>query len=158
MDRFGPAGKVSKKRVHLLRWSTFPGRTGWNFGWMDRAQRVYFHWPRRDAGRGECDLLKLCGILRPHTRDRHTDLFRSLILGKEAYSWNIFDANWTPWTPALRVNALVRHSLVLIRCYHVLFLPSLLSLCRCLVVQCLSSSMSLTSLAYRLYFFFLIVS
>ena len=34
---FGPTGKVSKKRVHLLRWTTFPGRTGWNFGWMDRA-------------------------------------------------------------------------------------------------------------------------
>ena len=32
MDRFGPTGKVSKKRVHLLRWTTFPGRTGWNFG------------------------------------------------------------------------------------------------------------------------------
>ena len=32
MDRFGPTGKVSKKRVHLLRWSSFPGRTGWNFG------------------------------------------------------------------------------------------------------------------------------
>ena len=37
MDRFGPTGKVSKKQVHLLRWSSFPGRTGWNFGWMDRA-------------------------------------------------------------------------------------------------------------------------
>ena len=37
MDRFGPTGKVSKTRVHLLRWTTFPGRTGWNFGWMDRA-------------------------------------------------------------------------------------------------------------------------
>ena len=37
MDRFGPTGKVSKKRVLLLRWTTFPGRTGWNFGWMDRA-------------------------------------------------------------------------------------------------------------------------
>ena len=37
MDRFDPTGKVSKKRVHLLRWTTFPGRTGWNFGWMDRA-------------------------------------------------------------------------------------------------------------------------
>ena len=37
MDRFGPTGKVSKKRVHLLRWTTFPGRTSWNFGWMDRA-------------------------------------------------------------------------------------------------------------------------
>ena len=33
MDRFGPitTGKVSKKRIHLLRWTTFPGRTGWNF-------------------------------------------------------------------------------------------------------------------------------
>ena len=37
MDRFGPTGKVSEKRVHLLRWTTFPGRTGWNFVWMDRA-------------------------------------------------------------------------------------------------------------------------
>ena len=37
MDRFGPTGKVSKKRVHLLRWSSFPLRTGWKFGWMDRA-------------------------------------------------------------------------------------------------------------------------
>ena len=37
MDRFGPTGKVPKKRVLLLRWTTFPCRTGWNFGWMDRA-------------------------------------------------------------------------------------------------------------------------
>ena len=37
MDRFGPTGKVSEKRVPLLRWSSFSGRTGWNFGWMDRA-------------------------------------------------------------------------------------------------------------------------
>ena len=37
MDRFGPTGKVSKKRVHLLRWTNFPGRTGCNFGWMDHA-------------------------------------------------------------------------------------------------------------------------
>ena len=37
MDRFGPTGKVSKKLVHLLRWTTSPGRTGLNFGWMDRA-------------------------------------------------------------------------------------------------------------------------
>ena len=37
MDRFGPTGKVSKKLVHLLRWSSFPGGTGLNFGWMDRA-------------------------------------------------------------------------------------------------------------------------
>ena len=37
MDRFGPTEKVSKKLVHLLRWSTFFGRTGLKFGWMDRA-------------------------------------------------------------------------------------------------------------------------
>ena len=40
LDRFGPTGKVSKKRVHLLKWTTFPGRTGWNFGWMDRALQL----------------------------------------------------------------------------------------------------------------------
>ena len=40
MDRFGPTGKVSKKRVHLLRWSSFPGRAGLNFGWMDRAPNL----------------------------------------------------------------------------------------------------------------------
>ena len=32
MDRFGPTGKVLKKLVHFLRWTTFPGRTGRNFG------------------------------------------------------------------------------------------------------------------------------
>ena len=37
MDRFGPTGKVSKKEVHLWNWSSFPGRTSLNFGWMDRA-------------------------------------------------------------------------------------------------------------------------
>ena len=38
LDSFGPTGKVSKKLVHLLRWSTFSGRTGLNLGWMDRTQ------------------------------------------------------------------------------------------------------------------------
>ena len=50
MDRFGPTGKVSKKRVHLLRWTTFPGRAGWNFGWMDCAknkENCKFRWPLR---------------------------------------------------------------------------------------------------------------
>ena len=41
MDRFGPTGKVSKKLVHLLRWSSFRGRTGLNFGWMDRAPSAH---------------------------------------------------------------------------------------------------------------------
>ena len=39
MDRFGPTGKVSKKLVHLLRWSSSPGRTVLDFGCMDRAQK-----------------------------------------------------------------------------------------------------------------------
>ena len=52
MDRFGPTGKVSKKRVHLLRWSSFFGRTGLNFGRMDRTLKFscftgnHFHLPR----------------------------------------------------------------------------------------------------------------
>ena len=37
MDRFGPTREVSRKRVHLLRWTYFPGLPGWNFDWMDRA-------------------------------------------------------------------------------------------------------------------------
>ena len=41
MDRLGPTGKVSKKRIHLLRWSSFPGRTVWNFGSMDRAPCIF---------------------------------------------------------------------------------------------------------------------
>ena len=43
MDRFGPTGKVSKKRVHLLRWTTIPCRTGWNFGWMNCALGFWIH-------------------------------------------------------------------------------------------------------------------
>ena len=35
MNRLGPTGKVSKKLVHLLRWTTFPGWTGRKFGWVD---------------------------------------------------------------------------------------------------------------------------
>ena len=41
MDRFVPTRRVSKILVHLLRWTTFPGRTGRNFGWMDRT---HGHW------------------------------------------------------------------------------------------------------------------
>ena len=43
VDRFGLTGKVSKKLVHLLRWSTFPGRTGLNLGWMDRAHAIQYY-------------------------------------------------------------------------------------------------------------------
>ena len=42
MDRFHPTRKVSKKVVHLLRWTTFPGRPGQNFGWMDRAPSLEY--------------------------------------------------------------------------------------------------------------------
>ena len=41
MDRFGENGKVSKKLVHLLRWTTFPGWSSRNFGWMDHAQEIF---------------------------------------------------------------------------------------------------------------------
>ena len=36
VDRFGPTGKVSKKRVQLERWT---GRTGLNFVWMLAPKR-----------------------------------------------------------------------------------------------------------------------
>ena len=40
MDRFGPTGKVSNKLVHLLRWTTFPGRTGRNYSiWKSEILR-----------------------------------------------------------------------------------------------------------------------
>ena len=53
MDRFGPTGKVSKKQVHLLRWSSFPGRTALNFGWMDRAPGLWnLRIPRHPANDG----------------------------------------------------------------------------------------------------------
>ena len=31
-DLFSSTGKVSKKLVHFLRWTTFPGWIGWNLG------------------------------------------------------------------------------------------------------------------------------
>ena len=39
MDRFGPTAQVSKKLVHLLRWSSFPGRTGRKF-WLNGSRPV----------------------------------------------------------------------------------------------------------------------
>ena len=59
MDRFGPTRKVSEKLVHLLRWTTYPGRTGLNFGWMDRAP-----W---QALQGKRDWI-ICG--RPKSKDQ----------------------------------------------------------------------------------------
>ena len=47
MDQFGPTGKVSKKRVHLLRWSSVFGRTGLNFGQMNRAPNPDFRNKKR---------------------------------------------------------------------------------------------------------------
>ena len=46
MERLGPTGKVSKKLVHVLRWSSFPGRTGLDFGWIDRAHG-FVSWAQR---------------------------------------------------------------------------------------------------------------
>ena len=36
MDWFDPTGKVSKKLVHFLRWTTFPARTG-----LDRTLNLW---------------------------------------------------------------------------------------------------------------------
>ena len=79
MDRFGPTGKVSKKQVHLLRWSSFPGRTGLNFGWMDRALSEgysraklcidYFSWTwelfKNAKNADACALRDCLGVSRP---------------------------------------------------------------------------------------------
>ena len=40
MDRFGPTAKVSKKLVHLLRWTTFPGRTARKF-WLNGSRPTF---------------------------------------------------------------------------------------------------------------------
>ena len=44
----GSSRKGSKKLVHLLRWTSLPGRTFLNFGWMDRARCYYrvLYWSR----------------------------------------------------------------------------------------------------------------
>ena len=47
INRFGPTGQGSKKLVHLFRWNTFPGWTGRNCGWMDRAQDLQEPIPRK---------------------------------------------------------------------------------------------------------------
>ena len=54
MDRFGPTGKVLKKLVHLLRWSTFPGRTGRKF-WLN-------------GSRPKFDNFRAAGVLNQNSR------------------------------------------------------------------------------------------
>ena len=49
MDRFGPTGKVSKKRVHLLRWTNFlVGPVGILVEWI--APEFYFVFKSRSQG------------------------------------------------------------------------------------------------------------
>ena len=43
MDQFDPTNQVSKKLVHLLRWTTFSGQTGRDFGWMDHNRYMLGH-------------------------------------------------------------------------------------------------------------------
>ena len=68
MDRFGPTGKVSKKLVHLLRWSSFPGRTGWNFGWMDRAPCLSHNYVLFFSQATTCRLMLYALHTFPHKR------------------------------------------------------------------------------------------
>ena len=76
MDWFGPSGKVSKKLVHLLRWTTFPGRTGRNFGWMDRAHlsplESLLHMEIRDTKGDRFFLRKIRQLLTMKTFTRST--------------------------------------------------------------------------------------
>ena len=79
MDRFGPTGKVSKKLVHLLRWSSFPRRTGLNFGWMDRAQRL--------LGMGSCPS-DMC------SRIGETHFTRDMCLGQSHWTHITLTSQW----------------------------------------------------------------
>ena len=60
VNRFGPTGKVSKKLVQVLRWTTFPGRTGRNFDSMRFFHSIFFYVARAMA---DVDLL---ADVRPH--------------------------------------------------------------------------------------------
>ena len=72
MDRFGPTGKVSKKRVHLLRWTNFPGRTGWNFGWMDRATEIQYQRGIQNPRRSWTILFGIIHYISLHCLSLHT--------------------------------------------------------------------------------------
>ena len=97
MDRLGPTGKVSKKRVHLLRWTTFPG---WNFGWMDRARDLQ-----------ACGVLK--ALIRRSDETYYSTLFRRIHMILKFFLKRLIDfhnrylkslihpqiATWTRQTP-----------------------------------------------------------
>ena len=80
MDRFGPTRKVSEKLVHLLRWTTCPGRTGLNFGWMDRAP-----W---QALQGKRDWI-ICG--RPKSKDQN---FLQIPCQKQCFNFQLFSQDF----------------------------------------------------------------
>ena len=90
MDRFGPTGKVSKKLVHLLRWTTSPGRTGLNFGWMDRAHEFNTKYT--------CLLLmtEILGTGTQHERDVNTSRnFELIPKGDQSGRGSHFDSEMT---------------------------------------------------------------
>ena len=70
MDRFGPTEKVSKKLVHLLRWTTFPGRTGLNFGWIEPAQCTSVYLARKYYS-CTCNNVKYPKSCLPPGREHH---------------------------------------------------------------------------------------
>ena len=95
MDRFGPTGKVSKKRVHLLRWSSFPGRTGLNFGWMDRAPNLCI---QPDSAPLDDDVMILKQNITRNLRQNggrpdSTQTFRSLRMAADRYR-EMYGENW----------------------------------------------------------------
>ena len=100
MDRFGPTENVSKKLVHLLRWTTFPDRTGLNFGWMDRAQytSVYLAWKYYSCRCNNTEYTKPC---LPPGREHHftcsSEKYEGLVICK-AKPIPLYLRPWIYWS------------------------------------------------------------
>ena len=85
--------KRFEKRVHLLRWTTFPGRTGWNFGWMDRAQGFSPLPEQRYGPYFGQDLKKSVWLVKPNT-----------VQGEEGLTWTAIFYTWKTKCPKLFVQ------------------------------------------------------
>ena len=105
MDRFGPIGKVSKERVHLLRWSSFPGRTGWNFGWMDHAQRDP-GWVWSHVSRTKFILREEAAILCAHPSPRRSSCLQAKGSTFISQPWLlVWPCESKYWPPTLQSSA-----------------------------------------------------
>ena len=65
-----PKKVLGTRLVNLLRWTTFPGRTGWNFGWMDRAP-----WLSSDVKKSELQIPRTFKVLSPSSKRSFTNKF-----------------------------------------------------------------------------------